>query len=207
MDEHLTADAALAKLREGNQRFVASMSSAESTPTAARRRELVKGQRPFAIILSCADSRVPSEMVFDQGLGTLFVIRVAGNVVAPSLVGSVEYAASVLGTELAVVVGHSSCGAVKAAVDHIRSGEAAPSPNIADIVNRIRPAIEEVVKGDRSEDEIMRDAVRANVRHSASHLRSGSQVLEDKMRAGKLKIVGAEYDLGTGQVDFFDLPS
>jgi carbonic anhydrase len=207
MDEHLTADAALAKLREGNQRFVASLHSAEATPTAARRRELVKGQHPFAIILSCADSRVPSEMVFDQGLGTLFVIRVAGNVVAPSLVGSVEYAAAVLGTELAVVVGHSSCGAVKAAVDHIRSGEDAPSPNIADIVNRIRPAIEEVVKGDRSEDEIMRDAVRANVRHSASHLRSGSKVLEDKIGAGKLKIVGAEYDLGTGQVDFFDLPS
>jgi carbonic anhydrase len=196
-------------LREGNARFAAIKHNSDKDPTTARRQELVGGQHPFAIILSCADSRVPSELIFDQGLGDLFVIRVAGNIVAPSLVGSVEYAAAVLGTQLVAVVGHSSCGAVKAAVDHVLSGEAVPSSNIADIVNRVRPAVDTVVDvtgRDRPMDELMHRCVRANVRLSVGQLRNGSPVLEGLRQDGKLRVVGAEYDLSTGVVDFFDVP-
>jgi carbonic anhydrase len=209
MDPEISAEAALTRLREGNERFVANLRSVDLMPTKERREALLAGQKPFAIILSCADSRAPAEILFDQGLGDLFVIRVAGNIIAPSLVGSVEYAASVLDTHLAVVMGHSSCGAVKATLDHVRSGEAAPSPNIADIVERVRPAVEEVVQGgsERPDDAVMRDAVRANVRHSTKQLREGSPVLEEKIRQGKLMVVGAEYDLASGRVDFFDMPS
>jgi carbonic anhydrase len=210
MADKVPAQEALTRLREGNERFAAIKHSSDKDPTRARRQELAGGQHPFAIILSCADSRVPSELIFDQGLGDLFVIRVAGNIVAPSLVGSVEYAAAVLGTQLVAVVGHSSCGAVKAAVDHVLSGEAVPSSNIADIVNRVRPAVDTVVDvtgRDHPADELMDKCVRANVRLSVAQLRNGSPVLEGLRQDGKLMVVGAEYDLSTGVVDFFDVPA
>lgn len=197
---------ALRRLRAGNERFVANIRSVEAMDAQRRRAELVGGQRPFAIVLSCSDSRVPAEIVFDQGLGDLFVIRVAGNVVAPSLVGSVEFAATAFGSRLVVVMGHSSCGAVQATLDSLRGRASAPTDNIRDIVERVRPAVQSVLSAgaDRDDDTVLREAVRANVRASANHLRHGSRLLEEMVREGEVSVVEAEYDLETGWVDFFD---
>lgn len=203
---------ALVRLRQGNERFSSGTRSLEAFVSQSRLQEFAGGQSPFAVILSCADSRVPAEMIFDQGIGDLFVIRVAGNVVAPSLVGSVEYAAAVLGTQLVVVMGHSSCGAVKATLDVLRGTAGVPSENIRDIVERIRPAAASVLEaahelapgGGTDEKVIMQKAVRANVRTSADHLRHGSRLLEQLCQQGKLAVVGADYDLSTGKVEFFD---
>jgi carbonic anhydrase len=194
---------ALERLRAGNARFVANVRSVDVLASQARRAALVAGQAPFAIVLSCSDSRVPSEIVFDCGLGDLFVVRVAGNVVAPSLVGSVEFAAATFATQLVVVMGHTQCGAVAAAAESLRAGNRAASANIHDIVERITPAINELVHaGDEGTD--LRAAVRANVRASANHLRHGSRILERLVGENRLAVVGAEYDLETGVVDFFD---
>lgn len=206
MDTPLSPADALAKLKEGNARFANNLRSMDSLASPARRASLVGGQRPFAIILSCSDSRVPSELVFDCGLGDLFVVRVAGNVVAPSIVGSIEFAASTFGTRLVAVVGHSHCGAVKAAVDFLQSGTPVPSPNIADIVERIVPAIRELGLN-QSPAELSVRATRANVRKSVDQLKHGSNLLEEMACSGKLSIVGGEYDLETGRVDFFDAAS
>lgn len=198
------AQAALAALREGNARFVAGVRSVEALATAARRHDLVAAQAPKAIVLSCSDSRVPAEIVFDCGLGDLFVVRVAGNVCAPSLVGSVEFAAATFGTRLVVVMGHTGCGAVKATLDALARGDAALSPNVRDIVERIRPAVAPFVGADPA--SALAGAVRANVIATASHLRHGSRVLEEMIRDGELLVVGAEYSLESGAVDFFDDP-
>lgn len=195
---------AIARLIEGNRRFVENVRSVDALAARARREALVEAQSPFAIILSCSDSRAPSEILFDQGLGDLFVIRVAGNIVAPSLVGSVEFAAATFGTPLVVVMGHSRCGAVAATLDVIQGKSALPSDNIADIVNRIRPSIQELVRPDASRDEIMQQAVVANVRASVNHLTHGSRILEDLVRADRLTIIGAEYALESGEVTFLD---
>jgi carbonic anhydrase len=203
----LTAEQALQRLKEGNARFSHNVRSMEVSMGQAARAALVAGQNPFAIILSCSDSRVPSEIVFDQGLGDLFVIRVAGNVVAPSLVGSVEFAAATFGTRLAVVMGHSHCGAIKATLDFIQHKVGAPSENIHDLVDRCRPAVESVVHAagpDASRERLMHEAVRANVRQSCAHLRHGSRLLERLIQEEGMRIVGAEYSLETGQVDFFE---
>ena len=172
----------------------------------SRRTALLDGQSPFAIILGCSDSRVPAEIVFDQGLGDLFVIRVAGNIVAPSQVGSVEFAAAQFGTPLVVVLGHSQCGAVSATIDALLHPSEAQSPNLASIVDRIRPAVAGLIEpGEpRSRDDLMRRAVRANIRASANQLRHGSRILKEMVSGGSLTIVGAEYSLETGGVDFFD---
>jgi carbonic anhydrase len=151
---------------------------------------------------------VPSELVFDQGLGDLFVIRVAGNIVAPSLVGSVEFAATTFGTRLAVVMGHSFCGAIKATLDFIQHRVGSPSDNIHDIVDRCRPAVESVVQAagpgvDR--ERLTHEAMRANVRQSCAHLRHGSRLLERLIQEEGMWIVGADYSLETGRVDFFEL--
>ncbi len=202
-----TAQEALAQLREGNQRFVLNVRSVENPLGRSARQALVAGQRPFAIILSCSDSRAPSEYIFDQGLGDLFVIRVAGNVVAPSLVGSVEFAAAKFGTRLAVVMGHSHCGAVQATLDYVRDGKGAPSDNIRDIVERCREPVATVVSaaGPKADPEfLMKEAVRANIRNSCDHLRHGSRLLEQLCQNEGMLIVGAEYSLETGAVDFFD---
>ncbi|MBC8068155.1 MAG: carbonic anhydrase [Deltaproteobacteria bacterium] len=195
---------ALARLRAGNDRFFGNLRSVDSMATKAQRDGLVAGQTPFAIVLSCSDSRVPAEIVFDCGLGDLFVVRVAGNVVAPSIVGSVEFAAATFGTELVVVMGHTRCGAVGATIDTLRGGPAPHSENIRDIVDRIAPSITEIVRSRPADEDTVRAAIRANVRASANHLRHGSRVLEQRITEHRLAVVGAEYELETGKVEFFD---
>jgi carbonic anhydrase len=202
----LTALEALARLREGNKRFVAGETATAALSSAARRVALVAGQEPFAIILGCSDSRVPAELVFDQSFGDLFVIRVAGNVVAPSQVGSVEFAASLYGTRLVVVMGHSQCGAVIATLDELQGRPRSQSRNLRSIVDRVRPSVQAVLNGggDRDRETFLRDAVRANVRASVNHLRNGSELLERLIRETGLLVVGAEYSLETGVVEFFE---
>ncbi len=202
----ITALEALDLLRDGNRRFVADVRSHEILTGHGRRRELATGQEPQAIILGCSDSRVPAELVFDQGLGDLFVIRVAGNIVAPSQVGSVEFAAARYGTRLVVVLGHSSCGAVLATLEEIRRRSEDQSRNLQAIVDRIRPSVIGLLSPSLglSEDMLIRQAVRANIRASADHLRHGSEILEQLIHTDGLLIVGAEYSLDTGVVDFFD---
>ncbi|MBK6327028.1 MAG: carbonic anhydrase [Chloroflexi bacterium] len=202
----ISALAALARLQEGNHRFVADIQEGGPTTGAARRRELMSGQEPFAIILGCSDSRVPAEIVFDQGLGDLFVIRVAGNVVAPSQVGSVEFAAEKFGTRLAVVLGHSMCGAILATLDELERPSQSRSPNLRSIVDRIRPSLEELLETDlrQNREALVRQAVRANIRAAANHLRHGSRILEQLILEDGLVVVGAEYSLESGVVDFFD---
>ena len=202
----MTALDALARLREGNLRFVGNLTSASATLSSARRAALLDGQEPFAIVLGCSDSRVPAELVFDQGLGDLFVIRVAGNIVAPSQVGSVEFAATRFGTRLVVVMGHSQCGAVMATLEEVLGRATTQSKNLRSIVDRVRPSVEAIVSGRErvDHDTLMRDAVRANVRASTNHLRHGSELLEELIRKDGLLVVGAEYSLETGIVAFFD---
>ena len=202
----ISASEALALLREGNQRFVAHQSEAVATMNPARRTELVSGQAPFAIVLGCSDSRVPAELVFDQGLGDLFVIRVAGNIVAPSQIGSVEFAAERFGTRLVVVMGHSQCGAVMATLEVVLGNATTESRNLKSIVDLVRPSIEEMLE-DREEtdpDVLIHEAVRANVRASVNHLRHGSELLEELIQKDGLLIVGAEYSLESGIVTFLD---
>ena len=197
---------ALTRLREGNKRFVSNVRSLESFLGRARTVDHTAPQTPFAVILGCSDSRVPAEMVFDQGVGDLFVIRVAGNIVAPSQVGSVEFAVEQFGTRLVVVLGHSHCGAIDATIHALRDPQSTRSVNLRSIVNRVRPAVEGVLaaSGTRDPAMIAREAVRANVRASADHLRHGSELLEKKILTRDLQVVGAEYSLETGVVDFFD---
>jgi carbonic anhydrase len=182
------------------------MRTGDVLSSSTRRSELAAGQEPFAIILGCSDSRVPAEIVFDQGLGDLFVIRVAGNIVASSQVGSVEFAAEQFGTPLVVVLGHSRCGAIQATLDELRRPKENQSRNLRSIVDRIRPSVEPLLAtGLRNDPEaLVRQAVRANVLASANHLRHGSEVLEQLIEREGLLVAGAEYSLETGLVDFFD---
>jgi carbonic anhydrase len=197
---------ALRRLVEGNRRFASGQGSVDGLSSRARRAELVAGQQPFAIVLGCSDSRVPAEIVFDQGLGSLFVIRVAGHVVAPSQIGSVEFAAERYGTRLVVVMGHSQCGAVLATLEELRRPDEGKSRHLRSIVDRIRPAVEELVANHRGHDldALVAEAVRANVRVSASQLRHGSAVLERLIDHEGLLVVGAEYSLESGLVRVFD---
>ncbi len=197
---------ALQCLKDGNERFVSNVRSHESLANEARRMEVAAGQEPFAIILGCSDSRVPAEIIFDQGLGDLFVIRVAGNIVAPSQVGSVEFAAERHGTRLVVVLGHSQCGAILATIDELKRPTTNQSRNLHSIVDRVRPSVEPLLRTElrNDPDALVRDAVRANVRVSAGHLRHGSEILEQLIAREGLVVVGAEYSLDTGVVDFFD---
>jgi carbonic anhydrase len=206
MPARIPAREGLARLQEGNARFVSDQGSRDSIASRARRSELAAGQEPFAIILGCSDSRVPAEIVFDQGLGDLFVIRVAGNIVAPSQIGSVEFAAEAYHTRLVVVLGHSRCGAILATLDQLKRPVANQSRNLHSIVDRIRPSVEPLLSTELRHDPeaLVRDAVRANVRVSASHLRHGSEVLEELIQKDGLLVVGAEYSLDTGAVEFFD---
>jgi carbonic anhydrase len=199
----ISAREALERLREGNHRFVLEAGGAEQN-SETRRRSLTGGQEPFAIILGCSDSRVPAEIVFDQGLGDLFVIRVAGNIVAPSQVGSVEFAAARFGTRLVVVLGHSNCGAITATLEELGRPTTDQSRNLRSIVDRVRPSVEGLLAAGLEHDTLVRQAVRANIRASASHLRHGSEVLEQLIQHDGLLVVGAEYSLETGLVDFFD---
>jgi carbonic anhydrase len=198
----------LGRLREGNARFVANQMRTLDHAHESRRAELVSGQAPFAIVLGCSDSRVPAELVFDQGFGDLFVIRVAGNIVAPSQVGSVEFAAERYGTSLVVVMGHTQCGAILATLEELTGGAASTSGNLRSIVDRVRPSVSTVIAAARGTDPnaLVSLAVRANVRASVDHVRHGSALLERLIDRNGLLIVGAEYSLETGVVDFFDGP-
>jgi carbonic anhydrase len=202
----LTAYEALQRLREGNDRFVAGVGRRGSVADRARLRELAAGQQPFAVVLGCSDSRVPAEIVFDQGLGDLFVIRVAGNIVAPSQVGSIEFAAARFGTRLVVVLGHTQCGAVLATLEELRRPAARQSPNLRCIVDRVRPAVEPLLATELRDDPeaLVRCAVRANIRAAAEHLRHSSAIVRRLIETEGVVVVGAEYALETGIVDFFD---
>ncbi|MBT6728567.1 MAG: carbonic anhydrase [Deltaproteobacteria bacterium] len=201
----LTAQEALMRLQEGNKRFVEGQSTYNNNDTR-RRNELVDGQTPFAIILGCSDSRVPAEIVFDQGLGDLFVIRIAGNIVAPSQIGSIEFAVETFQTPLVVVLGHTRCGAVAATLNQIRQPQASRSQHLRSIVERIRPAVEPLseIRTDLTHEHLLERAIRSNVRMSVNQLRHGSSFLEEIHDSGSLWIVGAEYSLESGQVDFFE---
>jgi len=205
----ISALAALDRLREGNRRFVAN-TRGEGLNTQLRPAQVADSQEPFAIILGCSDSRVPAEIIFDQGLGDLFVIRVAGNIVAPSQIGSVEFAATTFATRLVVILGHSQCGAVHATLEQLQTPNENRSRNLRSIVDFIRPSIESLLDqgfGDDT-DALVARAVRANVRTSSEQMRHGSPILEDLERDEGLIIVSAEYSLETGVVDFFDgIPS
>ncbi len=202
----IPAREALALLQEGNQRFVSDVSNRDAITGRARRLELAKSQEPFAAILGCSDSRVPVEIVFDQGLGDLFVIRVAGNIVAPSLIGSVEFAAEQFGTRLVVVLGHTQCGAIEATLQQLRRPVENQSRNLHSIVDLIRPSIEGLLATDLKHDHraLVHAAVRANIRASVRQLRHGSDIIEHLIQKAGLMVVGAEYSLETGVVDFFD---
>ncbi|MDZ7768970.1 MAG: carbonic anhydrase [Woeseiaceae bacterium] len=201
----MSAHEALARLREGNRRFVDGINQS-TAQSLARRSELVEVQEPFAIILGCSDARVPAEIVFDQGIGDLFVIRVAGNIVAPSQIGSVEFAASAFGTRLVVVLCHSQCGAVQATLRELEQPTENRSPNLRAIVDRIRPSVQSLLDTDEplNRDTLLRRSVRANCRASADRLRHGSSILEDLIETDGLLVVGAEYSIENGMVDFFD---
>ncbi|MHB9115518.1 MAG: carbonic anhydrase, partial [Thermoleophilia bacterium] len=202
----IVAGEALLRLREGNLRFASNAGGVCVELSGPRRAELSRSQHPHAIVLGCSDSRVPAEIVFDQGLGDLFVIRVAGNLVSPSLVGSVEFAASRFGTRLVVVLGHSLCGAIRATLEEVEKPTENLSPNIKTMIDRIRPSVEGLLGTElrNDPDTLMERAVRANIRASADHLRHGSELLERLIREDGLLVVGAEYSLETGLVDFFD---
>ena len=202
----ISAREGLERLLAGNRRFASGVRRSDILASEARRNELAAGQEPFAIILGCSDSRVPAEIVFDQGLGDLFVIRVAGNIVASSQVGSVEFAAERFGTPLVVVLGHSQCGAVLATLEELMRPREKQSRNLQSIVDRIRPSVEALLATELRHDSeaLVRHAVRSNVRVSANHLRHGSEVLEARIEGEGLLVVGAEYSLETGIVDFFD---
>ena len=202
----IPAREALALLQEGNRRFVSDISSRDAFPSRTRRRELASGQEPFAAILGCSDSRVPVEIVFDQGLGDLFVIRVAGNIVAPSQIGSVEFAAEQFKTRLVVVLGHSQCGAIETTLEQLKRPIENQSRNLRSIVDLIRPSVQGLLATELRHDlaALKREAVRANIRASVKHLRHGSDIIEHLIQHAGLVVVGAEYSLETGVVEFFD---
>lgn len=202
----ITARDALERLRTGNQRFISEVRSSENNTIQARRLEVAAGQEPFAIILGCSDSRVPAEIVFDQGLGDLFVIRVAGNIVASSQVGSVEFAAARYGPRLVVVLGHSQCGAIQATIEELQQATENQSRNLRSIVDRVRPSVEALLSTELRHDPaaLVQHAVRANIRASVNQLRNGSAVLEHLIQNNGLRVVGAEYSLASGVVEFFD---
>ena len=200
----VSASEALTRLQHGNLRFASNVRGSDAFMNQARRAELASGQEPIAIILGCSDSRVPAEIVFDQGLGDLFVIRVAGNIVAPSQVGSVEFAAARYGTRLVVVLGHSQCGAILATIEELRMPTENQSKNLHAIVERVRPSVEGLLATALDAEALVGQAVRANIRSSVDHLRHGSPVLEQLIQDEGLLVVGAEYSLESGIVDFFD---
>lgn len=203
---HVEPDEALRRLEIGNRRFVSNTRSLAAVRSQLERATHATGQAPFAVILTCADSRVPAEMVFDVGIGDIFVIRVAGNIVDPCLIGSIEYATAHLGTPLVVVMGHSSCGAVQAAIECVLGEEEAPSANIQSIIDCIAPAVRSVASQHDSAapEAIFGDVVRENVRLTMKNLREQSPILDQQIRDKKVVVVGSEYSLVSGDVEFFE---
>ena len=201
----ISATDALQRLREGNRRFVAGDTANESSQTHAHRLDMAASPKPFAIVLACSDSRVPIELIFDQGFGDLFVIRVAGNIVAPSQIGSVEYAATQFGTRLVVVLGHSNCGAVIATLKELAKKETLRSPNLRAIVDRVRPAVEPILAEHKDDESVfvIDAAIQANVRASVDRLQHGSLIIENLIENDELTIIGAEYSIDSGVINFF----
>jgi carbonic anhydrase len=205
----ISAEEAIKRLREGNRRFVDGETENDSSANHFQRPNMAGGQNPFAIVLACSDSRVPTELIFDQGIGDLFVIRVAGNVVAPSQIGSIEYAATQFDTRVVVVLGHSNCGAIIATLKELAKKEDHRSPNLRAIVDRIRPGVEPILaehKDDESE-LVIAEAVRANIGRSVEQLKHGSLIIENMIDRGILEIIGAEYSIETGIIEFHESPS
>ena len=204
MEAAATPSQVVQDLIAGNGRFLNGESLHSPHSSLRKLKEYAKsGQSPKAIVLCCSDSRAPVEMIFDQDIGDLFVIRVAGNVVAPSLVGSIEFATSAFGTNLVLVMGHTQCGAVTAALDHIENAQAISSENIHDIVSRIKPHILFLTQmQQKPRQEKLALAVEANVRASVSQLQHSSALIERLVQQGKIEIHGAVLNLATGQVDF-----
>jgi len=202
----ISAEDALERLREGNRRFVSDEVSDETLASREHRAGAATPQHPFAIILACSDSRVPTELIFDRGIGDLFVIRVAGNIVAPSQIGSIEFAAKQFNTRLVVVLGHSNCGAIIATLQEMALKDSHRSPNLRAIVDRVRPALEPVLEDDCDVDDeaVISACVRANVRASVRKLQHGSLILEHLIGAGDLRIIGAEYSIESGSIEFFE---
>lgn len=201
----ISAQEALQRLRDGNRRFVAALEKPDAA-TSVRHHALIADQHPYATILGCSDSRVAPEIVFETSLGELFVIRVAGNVVAPIETGSIEYAAAKLGTRLVIVLGHEGCGAVQATIDELRHPGSTPSPNLTALVDRVRPAVAPLLTSASGDDPaaLSRAAVRANVVASIARLRAESSILREMSEREGALIVGAVYSLRTGVVDFLD---
>ncbi len=191
MIHHTEADQALKKLIEGNKRF-ASLKQKHPNQGVRRRAEVSKGQKPFAVIVGCSDSRIPPEILFDQGIGDIFVIRDAGNIVDDVVLGSIEYAVDHLGTRLVVILGHSKCGAVTATV---QGGEA--HGHVGSIVKAIIPAVKKA-KGKKG--DLVDNAIRANIDIVTKQVKSSTPVIAKLVRTGKVKVVGAYYDIDTGLV-------
>ena len=202
----MNAEEALERLRDGNRRFASGTWSRDEYLRHSLQVEMAKDREPFAIILGCSDARVPVELVFDQGLGDLFVIRIAGNIVAPSQVGSAEFAAARFGTRLIVVLGHSRCGAVLATLEDLRQPAESHTRIPQSIIERIRPSVEGLLGTELMHDfdALVRRAVRANIDASVTHLRRGSELLEQLIQDEGLLVIGAEYSVETGDVEFFD---
>lgn len=202
----IPADEAIERLKKGNREFVANIREGRTIAERAPQVELSQIQRPFAIILGCSDARVPAEIVFSQGLGDLFVIRVAGNIVAPSQIGSVEFAAAMFDTRLVVVLGHTQCGAIQATLDELQRPSDSQSPNLKSIVDRVRPSVEPLLGTELCADRpaLVSRAVRENVRRSVGQLGHGSAMLEEMILNDGLKVVAAEYSIETGEVEFFE---
>lgn len=202
----ITAREALDLLRQGNRRFIAGRPRDRNGADAIRRLDLLAGQEPHAAILGCSDSRVPVELIFDQEIGDLFVVRVAGNIADSTQIGSIEFAVANLGTPLVVVLGHSGCGAVAAAVEEARQGGERLSPHLGVILDRVRPAVtaQATAAGEADEETALRLAVQANVAAAVARLETESQVLTELVASDRLLIVGAVYELGSGAVEFLE---
>nr|WP_281416775.1 carbonic anhydrase [Geoanaerobacter pelophilus] len=194
----MSADEALKSLISGNERYVANQMTGQKLCDLPTRQGLAKGQNPYAIILSCSDSRVPPEIIFDKGLGEIFVVRVAGNIPDPVVLGSIEYAAEHLGSPLVMVLGHERCGAVTAAVD----AKGKPEGNIGAIISKITPAVKQAKKeaAGKPKAELVETAIDDNVKLVSAALTKQSKVIKHLVDAGKIKIVSAKYDLDDGKV-------
>lgn len=203
--KQLSPSQAIDRLKQGNQRFVSGVRSVDSFLSHLKMADLAaNGQAPFAIVLTCSDSRCPAEMIFDQGLGDLFVVRVAGNVIAPSLLASIEFAAANFGSPTVIVLGHTLCGAVSATIDHALHPEnPLPSPHLEELVGRIRPAIEVTHRSQSDSDQdFLVAATVENVKRSRRLILEQSQITRNLVSDGKLSVEGAILDIATGVVTF-----
>ena len=194
--ENLTPKCAHDILVEGNKRFVQNLKAQRNLQEQVF--ETSKGQFPFAVILSCIDSRAPAELVFDQGIGDIFSVRVAGNIINEDILGSMEYACKVAGAKIVVVMGHTKCGAVTAACNHVELG------NITPLLNKIKPVVDTIdVEPGNMHDDVIEDVAQLNVGLSINRIRKESQILSEMEKNGEIEIVGAMYDVETGLVEFY----